>query len=124
MQLMVSTLKSPEEREAGFDPDFIFDGHQLEDVSYNPEFFVGYNNLPVLLDFVNADDGGVPWSPPGDDVFWPGYESGQLVIVTNPDLEIGDRFGLKEQPSIPEPATMVLLGVGSLLIIARKRKLS
>jgi hypothetical protein len=117
MKLMVSLF----EPEAGFDPAYVFDGHQLEQTSYSE--FVGYDGRPVSLDFVNTEGGGVPFEPPGDDVFWPGYESGQLVIVTNPGMEVGDRFGLKELPSVPEPATMTLLGMGALFVTARKRKL-
>ncbi|MHC4130536.1 MAG: PEP-CTERM sorting domain-containing protein [Planctomycetota bacterium] len=117
MKLMVS-LFNPE---AGFDPAFVFDGHQLEQSSYSE--FMGYSGLPIALDFVNTEGGGVPFAPPGEDIFWPGYESGQLVIVTDPEMGVGDRFGLKELPSIPEPATMMLLGVGALLVVARKRRL-
>ena len=117
MKLMVS-LFNPE---AGFDPTFVFDGHQLEQTSYSE--FMGYDGLPISLDFVNTEGGGVPFEPSGEDIFWPGYGSGQLVIITDPEMEVGDRFGLKELPSVPEPATLALLGTGALLVAARKRRL-
>ena len=116
MQLMVSIS----EPEAGFDPQYVFDGQQLENVFYSE--FVGYDGLPVKLNFLNEEGGGVPPVPPGEDIFWPGYEQGELVIVTNPEMEVGDRFALKEMPSVPEPATLALLGGGAFCVYTRKRK--
>jgi len=104
--------------QTGFNPNFLPDGHQFEEVFYGDNY--GYNDLPTRLHFVNTEGGGVPYSPPGDDVFQPGYAGGQIVIVTDPEMEVGARFGLKEVPTIPEPAALLLLGIGGLMALNRK----
>ena len=116
MHLIVDIL-SPE---AGFNPSFLPDGGQLEDVYFSTNS--GYEGLPIELHFVDSDGSGVPSSPAGDDVFQPGYKSGQIVIATNPELEVGERFGLKEVPTVPEPATVCLLGIGGVLMAFRRKK--
>lgn len=117
MSLKVSVVNP----QAGFNPNFIPDGGQLENVYYSWNY--GYEGLPIKLNFVDTDGSGVPSSPPGDDVFWPGYMGGQIVIATNPDMQVGGRFGLKEIPTVPEPATAVLLGIGgALLTLTRRRR--
>ncbi|MFP4355238.1 MAG: PEP-CTERM sorting domain-containing protein [Phycisphaerae bacterium] len=47
---------------------------------------------------------------------------GRILININPDSTTGDMFILKEVPSIPEPATMSLLGFGVLAMIRRRRR--
>jgi len=120
MHLMVDASNP----EAGFDPGFVPDGDQLEDVSYALNY--GYNGLPIRLNFMDTDGSGVQSSPPaqsGENVFQPGYYSGgKIVIVTNPGLQVGEHFGLKEIPTIPEPATLLLLGIGGLITLTRRGK--
>jgi hypothetical protein len=108
------------EPEAGFDPAFVPDGDQLEDVFYSWEH--GYQGLPTELNFLNMTGGGVVSSPLDENVFRPGYFGGQIVIKTNPALLEGARFGLKEIPTIPEPVTLSLFGISLLLTISRKRR--
>ncbi len=116
MHLIVDALAP----QAGFDPAFTPDGDQLENVSYTLNY--GYNGLPIELHFRDANSVGVLPSPPGENWFQPGYYGGQIVIVTNPQLEVGEHFGLKEIPTIPEPATIVMLGLGTLSLLCRKHK--
>jgi hypothetical protein len=109
--------------EAGFDPDSIPDGDQLEDVSFSGDF--GYNGLPTELRFMDTNGKGVLSYPPGEsgeNWFQPGWENGAIVIVTNPGLQVGKSFGLKEIPTIPEPATLVLLGIGGLMTLTGRGK--
>jgi len=116
MHLIVSIM----DPQAGFNPDFLPDGDQLEDAYYSTNY--GYDELPIQLHFVDADGSGVPALPAGDDIFRPGHIAGQIVIVTNPQMEVGERFGLKEVPSIPEPTTLLLLGIGGLMAFRSKRR--
>ena len=115
MFLMVG-LSNPN---AGFDPAHVPSGDQLENVSYSGNN--GYNNLPNQLIFMDANGSGVS-SVLGDNIFQPGYAGGEIVIVTNPAMNVGGSFGLKEIPTIPEPATVALLGIGALLSFTRKRR--
>lgn len=115
MHLIVDALNP----QAGFDPNFIPDGDQLEDVSYALNY--GYNGLPIQLRFRDTNAEGVPFSPPGENVFQPGYYGGQIVIVTNPQIQVGGHFGLKEIPTIPEPATITLLGVAGAIMLRKRR---
>jgi hypothetical protein len=105
---------------AGFDPQYLPSTDQFEEVGYQ-RFGEGYNELPILLNFVDTDGEGVNTSPAGDDVFQPGYDSGQIVIETSPEMEVGQRFGLKQVPTVPEPATVLLLTGGMGALIAFKR---
>ncbi len=121
MFLMVNVLTP----QAGFNPDFIPDGDQLESVSFNEDFGYGYNGLPTELNFVNTDGGGVPPEPVGDDVFQPGHWrfGGRIVIEVDPQMQVNDRFQLQEIPiAIPEPATIFLLGGGYFLFFAARKK--
>jgi len=116
MSLLVDILNP----QAGFNPDSLPDGDQLEQVYYNCNY--GYQQLPIRLHFVDNDGSGVPSSPPGNDVFQPGYRGGKIVIATNPDMAVDARFGLKEVPTIPEPATLLILGMGGLVMTVTRRR--
>lgn len=114
MHLIVNALNP----QAGFDPSFIPDGDQFENVYYNS--YYGYNNLPIDLNFEDIDGNGVP--PSGENAFQPGYYGGHIVIVTDPEIQPGEHFGLKEIPTnIPEPATLILLGTAGIWIFNRKK---
>ena len=104
--------------EAGFDPQHVPNGDQLEEVYYTTPL-PGYDGLPTQLNFVNAQGGGVPPS----DVFWPGWQDGEIVIVTNPQMRVGDSFLLKEWATVPEPATIVLLGFSSIPLLRKRRRI-
>lgn len=118
MHLMVDMLNPV----AGFNPTVLPDGDQLENVYYSDNY--GYGGMPIQLNFENVYGGGVPSSPPGYDVFMPGYVIGQIEIIIDPSMAVGSRFGLKEIPTnnVPEPLTLALLGFGSLCLIHKKKK--
>lgn len=113
------TLVSAQAPMAGFNSNYSPDGHQLEDVYYSNN--VGYNGLPIELNFEDTDGHGVLSGVFGYDVFQPGYDSGKIVIVTNPNMQIGDSFVLREVPT-PEPMTVFLLGMGGLAILKKKKR--
>lgn len=98
----------------GFDPSHIFTagvaGNPFQSVTFS--LFNGLNGLPTKIDF---EDGMVP----AGGFFQPGLNTSYVQIVT--DLEAGGVFWLKEYPTIPEPATIGFLGLGSLALW-RKRK--
>ena len=106
--------------QAGFDPGSTPDGDQLEDVGYALNY--GYAGLPIQLNFVNSGGGGVAPSPAANNEFTPGYADGRIVIVTDPAMQVGDSFGLKEVPSVPEPSTFALLGISALAARLRRRR--
>jgi len=114
MQLMVNTVNP----QAGFNPVAV-DGDQLENVSYSLN--AGYNGEPILLKFRNGQGDGVTSAL--DDAFKPGLVVGSILIDVNPNLAVGTRIGLKEIPiAMPEPATMMMLGLGGLSLLRKKRK--
>ena len=115
MYLMVDIFNP----QAGFDDNYIPDGDQFEDLHYAINY--GYNSMPIQLNFEDTDANGVPPDPPGQDVFNPGLTIGQVMIATDPGMQIGTRFGLKEVPT-PEPTTLILLGMGSLIAVNRRKK--
>lgn len=92
---------------AGFCPNCIPSGDQFATVELSSSN--GYDGLPTRIDFY---DGLVVNGPVSEDVFKPGYASGAMVIITNPELEVGERILLRELPTIPEPATMLVLLAG------------
>ena len=97
---------------AGFCYQCIPSGDQFETVTLSGSG--GYLDLPTRIDF---RDGLVPNDPPGEDNFRPGYAYGAIVIVTNPEMEVGQRILLKEFPTIPEPMTLLVLGLGALSFV-------
>ena len=74
----------------------------------------GHDGLPTKIDFY---DGVVPNDPPDQDDFRPGWHSGRITIIADPEMEVGQRILLKEYPTIPEPATLLLLLAGHLLLL-------
>ena len=78
----------------------------------------GHNGLPTKFDFY---DGLVPNNPEDQDDFLPGYDSGAIIIVADPEMLVDQRILLKEYPTIPEPATLALLFFGGLAMLRRKR---
>ncbi len=98
----------------GFDSSHIFTagvpGNPFQSVTFSQ--YNGLNEMPTKIDF---EDGVVP----AGSFFQPGLDSSYVQIVT--DLEAGGVFWLKEYPTIPEPATIAFLTLGSLALW-RKRK--
>lgn len=108
--------------EAGFSKLSMPDGGQFESVSYS-DYGSGVYNLPIQIDFLDLDGSGVASSPSLDNAFTPGLIDGQIRIQTNEsEMAIGDRFGFKQVPSIPEPATMFFLGLGVSFAVKLSRK--
>jgi hypothetical protein len=114
MQLLVSMMNP----EAGFNTSYIPSGGVLENVSYSMPY--GYNGNPVRLDFENSTGSGVSHID-GQDIFQPGLAYGDIVIEINPNLPTGSRFGLKEIPTIPEPATAALLALGAIPALIQRQ---
>ncbi len=108
------------DQQAGFNPNYIPSGDQFEDVSYG--MYYGYDDMPIGLDFMDIDGHGVLPSPAGDDVFWPGQAEGKILIEINPAMDVGQRFRLKEFPTVPEPVTLILFGMGALLTLTHRRR--
>jgi hypothetical protein len=106
MELVVS------QAEAGFSNDSDPSGDQFATVTLSGSN--GYDGLPTRLDFL---DGLVPNDPADLDDFRPGSASGSIIIVADPEMLIGQRILLKEYPTIPEPATLALLLLGSLALM-------
>jgi len=102
---------------AGFCYQCIPSGDQFETVVLSGSS--GYLGLPTRIDF---RDGLVPNDPPGEDNFRPGHAYGAMVIVTNPEMGVGERILLKEFPTIPEPATLLVLLAGLGLACARMKR--
>ena len=101
--------------EAGFSLATNPDGDQFSTVALSGSN--GHNGLPTKIDF---SGGLVPNNPQDQDDFRPGYYSGSMVIIADPEMEVEQRIVLKEFPTIPEPATLVLL-MGGFVFLRRKR---
>jgi hypothetical protein len=96
--------------EAGFDSTKLPYGDQLETVSYSR--LEGYLSLPIQLNFTTTGDGVS--NEVGENLFNPGYRPGYdpIVIQVDPTLLVGESFGLKEVPTVPEPTTLLTLLAG------------
>lgn len=105
------------EPKVSFDLQSLPYGDQLEGVQYSR--YDGFEGLPVQLDFVNLEAGGVS-NQPGNNIFAPGSEYGQIRIMTF-GMEVGERFALKEFPTVPEPTTVILLGLGMVPAIIKRK---
>lgn len=90
---------------AGFDNSTVPDGDKLPNVTWG--VFNGYGQLPTELNFDGGADGIVPNTIPSN-YFRPGYISGDIVILADPNLEVGRDFLLQEYYS-PEPTSLLLL---------------
>ncbi len=103
--------------EAGFGVPTDPSGDQFETVIVTGTN--GYNGLPTKIDFY---DGVVPEDPPDQDDFRPGWHSGYITIIANPEMEVGQRILLKEYPTIPEPATLFVMLAAGLPMLLRNRR--
>jgi hypothetical protein len=112
MELAVSIF----DPEAGFSTDSNPSGDQFATVVLSGSN--GHNGLPTKFDFY---DGLVPNDPPDQDDFRPGSHFGSMIIVADPEMQVGQRILLKEYPTIPEPATLGLLLLGGLALLRRRR---
>ncbi len=98
----------------GFDSSHIFTagvpGNPFQSVTFS--LYNGLNGMPTKIDFENG-------MVAAGDYFQPGFDSSYVKIVTN--LQTDGVFWLKEYPTIPEPATIAFMTLGSLALW-RKRK--
>ena len=102
--------------EGGFSSVLIPSGDLFETVVLSGSD--GHNGLPTRFDFSN---GLVPNNPEDQDDFRPGYHSGAIIIIADPEMQVGQLIVLKEYPTIPEPTTLCWLVLGALVMIGRKR---
>lgn len=104
----------------GFDPDHKFTAGTADN-PFNSVEFAQYTGLPIdndpspqRLDFTDGIvAAGTKWIPGNDGLDY-------VSIVT--DLGEGDKFWLKEWPTIPEPATIGLLLSGAIWLRQPKRR--
>ena len=113
MELAVSIF----DPEAGFSLASNPSGDQFANVELSGSN--GHDGLPTRIDFYN---GLVPNGPAAQDDFRPGYDSGSIIIIADPEMELDQRIVLKEYPTIPEPATLGLFLAGCLVLLKRKSK--
>jgi hypothetical protein len=103
---------------AQFNPDHIFtpgvSGNPFQTVAfaYTTMNDVRYRNR---LNFLNG-------IVPAGSTLTPGSDGSYVQIDTS--LSQGQSFILKEYPTIPEPATLAILGVGGILLARRNRRQS
>lgn len=115
----MALIVNPFNPEAGFSKNTP-DGDNLEDVSFDPHSNYGYLGLPIQMDFNNSQGGGVS-NEAEQNVFSPGLADGDIYIQTNSiELPVGERFGFKQVPTVPEPATVMMLLLGSVPAICKK----
>ena len=113
MELAVSIF----DPEAGFSLDSDPSGDKFANVELSGSN--GHNGLPTRIDFYN---GLVPNASAAQDDFRPGYDSGSIIIIADPEMQLDQRIILKEFPTIPEPVTLGLFLAGCLVLLKRKSK--
>jgi hypothetical protein len=94
-----------------FDPAYIFTPTQ-----YNPFQSIGYDPAAPTTN-LNMENGVLPSD--GKQYAFGGAGGGHLRIVT--ELPRGESFWLKEFPTVPEPASLILLALGTLPLILKRR---
>ncbi|MFA5865358.1 MAG: hypothetical protein WC975_11810 [Phycisphaerae bacterium] len=117
MQLLVDAIAP----EAAFDNSTLPRGDLLPSVSFDSSP-AGYLGQPIVLNFKG---GTVPNSPFPDNIFNPGHSDdfggNPFIIQTDAaHLAVGDFFGLKEWPTIPEPLSALFLVIGGLGLARRR----
>ncbi len=104
--------------DASFDPQVKPVGAPFDTVYYSG--LPGFDGLPTVLNF---EDGTVA----NGQIFQPGVSytqpGGHISIITNPQMQVGDYFYLKEIPStvIPEPATIFLMGAAAIVRTVKRK---
>ena len=124
--MQLSTQVDVDPQKVGFHPDYLFTPNTslnpFQTVEFDENSYTGMelddNPTPILIHFRNGQiPNGTIWQPG-----WQGSTENDIRILSN--LQPGESFLLKEFPTIPEPATFVLFGIGMVpaLLVFRKRK--
>lgn len=83
--------------------------------SVSPGFDMNYDNIDSVYIYIKWSNGNntlVPW--------YSAYITDVVLSADGTDIYVND-FGTEFQRSVPEPVSMVLLGLGGLLAVRRRR---